>query len=101
MDGMVLGWFAAFVIALAVVLMIVIAAVLLPRAFRAGTAHYHCPWKGRDVVVRYVTADGERASAVISCTAFADPMVITCGAPCLPTLRPTGQAAERQAAPAD
>jgi hypothetical protein len=33
--------------------------------------------------VRYITADGEHPLAVMSCTALADPMIVTCGAHCI------------------
>jgi hypothetical protein len=89
MNGPWLGWFTAFLIGLSVVLMLVIAVVLLPRTLRIRIARFRCPWKGRDVTVRYVTYDGEHPVAVASCTAFADPGVVTCGAPCI---RPAGQA---------
>jgi hypothetical protein len=83
MNGPLLGWFTAFLIALSVVLMLIIATVLLPRALRIRVARFHCPWKRRDVTVRYVTCDGETPVAVASCTAFADPGVVTCGTPCI------------------
>jgi hypothetical protein len=83
MNGPLLGWFTAFLIGLSVVLMLIIAVVLLPRALRIRLARFHCPWKRRDVTVRYVTYDGEHSVAVVSCTAFADPSIVTCGAPCI------------------
>lgn len=82
MNGMLLGWFTTFLVGLAVVLMLVIAVVLLPRAMRIRTERFYCPWRSRNVTVRYVTQDGDPV-AVVSCTAFADPMIVVCGAPCV------------------
>ncbi len=99
MDGLLLGWFTAFLIALGVVLMLVIAVVLLPRAVRMRTASFFCPWRHRTVTVRYVTCDGSHPVTVVSCTAFADPTIVTCGAPCIcDDGRHTGLPAERPAA---
>jgi len=99
MDGLLLGWFTAFLIALGVVLMLVIAVVLLPRAVRMRTASFVCPWRRRTVTVRYVTCDGSHPVTVVSCTAFADPTIVTCGAPCIcDDGRHTGLPAERPAA---
>ncbi len=75
--------FTTFLIVLAAVLMVVIAAVLLPRAMRTLKATFYCPWKRRRVTVRFVSYDGRRPVGVVSCTAFADPTIITCGAPCV------------------
>jgi hypothetical protein len=83
MNGLLLGWFTAFLIGLSVVLMLIIAVVLLPRAMGIRMARFYCPWKRRDVTMRYVTHDGEHPVSVVSCTAFADPSVVTCGAPCI------------------
>ena len=83
MNGPWLGWFMAFLIALGVVLVLVAATVLLPRMLRMRTVRFHCPWKHRYVTVRYVTCDGRTPVAVASCTAFADPDVVTCEAPCV------------------
>ncbi len=83
MNGILLGWFTTLAVGLVVVLMLVIAVVLIPRAMRTRTARFYCPWQRRDVTVRFVTYDGERPAGVISCTAFADPMIVTCGAPCV------------------
>lgn len=75
--------FTSFLIVLAVLLMVIIAAVLLPRTMRTLKATFYCPWTRRNVTVRYVTYDGRHAVGVVSCTAFADPTIITCGAPCV------------------
>lgn len=83
MDGLLLGWFTTFLVALSVVLMLVIAVVLLPRAVRMRTASFFCPWRRRVVTLRYATCDGSHPVTVVSCTAFADPTIVTCGAPCI------------------
>lgn len=83
MNGVALAWFTTFVVALAVVLILLIAAVLLPRVGGLRTTSFYCPWAHRKVVVRYLTYDGRRPVGVVSCTAFADPRIVTCGMPCL------------------
>lgn len=83
MSGVALAWFTAFLVALVVVLILVIAAVLLPRLGRIVTASFYCPRTRRNVVVRFVTYDGRQPVWVASCTAFADPRIVTCGMPCL------------------
>jgi hypothetical protein len=83
MSDLLFGWFATFLVGLGVVLMLIIAAVLLPRTMRIRVERFHCPWRHRDVTVRYITADGEHPLAVMSCTALADPMIVTCGAHCI------------------
>lgn len=83
MSDLLLGWFMAFLIGLGVVLMLIIAAVLLPRTMGIRVVRFHCPWRQRDVTVRYITSDGEHPLAVVSCTALADPMIVTCGAHCI------------------
>ncbi len=81
MDG--LAWFAAFLIAITAGLVLVVAAVLLPRAGRLRTSRFYCPWMRREVVARFLTYDGTHPASVVSCTAFADPRIVTCGMPCL------------------
>ena len=99
MDGLLLGWFTTFLVALGVVLMLVIAVVLLPRAVRMRTASFVCPWRRRTVTVRYVTCDGTHPVTMVSCTAFADPTIVTCGAPCIcGEGRPTEAGAGREVA---
>jgi hypothetical protein len=83
MNGMLFAWFTTFLIGLGVVLMLVVVAVLLPRTVRMLSARFYCPWRSRNVTVRYLTCDGKNPSHIVSCTAFADPMVIACGAPCV------------------
>ncbi|HEV8310286.1 MAG TPA: hypothetical protein VGW35_21690 [Methylomirabilota bacterium] len=85
MADEILPWFTALLLALAVGLILVIATVFLPRTMRVWTTtrRFYCPWRGRNVVVRYLTVDGREAMCVMSCTAFADPSVPTCGMPCL------------------
>ena len=83
MSGMQLAWFTTFLIGLGVVLMLVIVVALVPRTVRMLTARFHCPWRERNVTVRCLSLDGETPSQVISCTAFADPTTVACGAPCV------------------
>jgi hypothetical protein len=83
MSDVPLGWFTTFLVGFGLVLMVIIVAVLLPRTMRIRVERFYCPWRHRDVTVRYITADGEHPLAVVSCTALADPMIITCGAHCI------------------
>lgn len=83
MNGLLLGWFTTLVVGLAVVLMLVLAVVLLPRTVRLRTVSFVCPWRRRQATVRYVTYDGIHPVGVVSCTVFADPTVVTCGTPCV------------------
>jgi hypothetical protein len=82
MNGYLLSWLATFAVLVALVLVFVIAAWLMPRAMGSRTVEMVCPWRRRRVTVRFVT-DGEHPIGVISCTAFADPLTVTCGAPCV------------------
>jgi hypothetical protein len=83
MNGVLIGWLTTLGIGLGVILIVVIATVLLPRTMRTRTASFFCPWRRREVTVRYLTCDGEHPHAVMTCTAFADPTIVTCGAPCV------------------
>ena len=82
MNGYLLGWLATFAVLVALVLMFVIAAWLMPRTMESRTVEMFCAWRRRRVTVRFVT-DGEHPIGVISCTAFADPLTVTCGTPCV------------------
>src|SRR5262245_35853451 len=81
MNGYLLGWVATFAVLVALALTFVIAAWLMPRGMGSRTAEIVCPWHRRRVMVRFVS-DGEHPIGVMSCTAFADPQAVTCGAPC-------------------
>jgi len=83
--------FATFLIALVVVLLLLIAVVLLPRVVRtrALTAGFNCPWAHRPVVLRYLVDEAQRPISVLSCTAFADPVIVTCAKLCLAGEGPT------------
>lgn len=94
-------WLVAFLVGVVVALVVVIAVVLLPRAVhtRAVTARFHCPWRERNVVLRYLTDRARRPLSVVSCTAFADPTIVVCERRCLEGEGPPGLAA-RDAEPA-
>lgn len=91
MDTLV--WFTVFLIGVAVILMLVVAG-LLPTGAYVVRRRFFCPWKDREVVVRYLSPDGRHPASVLSCTAFADPTAVACGAPCLDHGRPVEQAPE-------
>jgi len=98
MDGVMVSWFVAFLIGVVVTLLMVIAVVLLPRAIRtrAMRASFHCPWKRRNVVLRYLVDPTQHPVGVISCTAFADPSTVTCARQCLAGDGPAGLSAEER-----
>ena len=101
MDGSWLPVFTTFLIALVVALLLVIAVVFLPRLVRtrALTAQFHCPWVGLRVMLRYLADEGRHPIGVISCTAFADPTIVTCAKLCLAEDGPAHlEAADRSAA---
>ncbi len=83
MSGIVPGWLATALAGLAVGVVLVVAALLLPRAVRILTTRVYCPWAGRTVQVRTLALDGQDPICVVSCTAFADPRAVTCGMPCI------------------
>lgn len=94
-----LAWFTTFLVVVAAALILIVAAVLLPRTMRTLKASFYCPWRQRRVTVRFLTYDGRHRVGVVSCTAFADPIVITCGAPCVAAEgRPEVAAGEPEAA---
>ncbi len=74
--------FAAGLVVLLAGLMLGVARAVLPRVARVRTARVACPRAGGDAAVRYLARDGEEPLVVISCTAFANPLVTTCGTPC-------------------
>ena len=98
MNGVLVGWLTTLVVGLGVVLMLALAAALVPRAVRMRTASFVCPWWRCPVTVRYLTCDGTHPVGVVSCSAFADPTVVTCGTPCVSGgLQPGGLAPVRPA----
>jgi hypothetical protein len=95
MEVPLLPIFTTFLIAVVVSLLLVVAVVLLPRVIRtrAATAHFHCPWAQRAVMLRYLVDERQHPVGVISCTAFADPTIVTCAKLCLAGAGPAGLAA--------
>jgi len=83
MSGLMVGWAATALVGLALLLLLAIAAVLLPRAVRAVTTRTDCPLTGRMVEVRMLELDGRDPVCVVSCTGFAEPRAVTCGMPCI------------------
>ena len=83
MSGGMLTWFTSALVVLAVVLMLAIAVVLLPRMVRTLTTSFFCLWVRRRVTVQFLTCDGRHPVGVLSCTAFADPRVVGCGRLCV------------------
>lgn len=102
MSPVGLTWFTTALLAAVVLLLLVIAAALLPRLAGLKTASFYCPWTRRNVVVRFLTREGGNPVSVVSCTAFADPRIVTCGMPCVTEaaaleLASAGTAAGREA----
>ena len=91
MSEDMLTWIMMFLIASAVVSLVVISTVLLPRVVRTMKAEFYCPWVHQSVVVRYVTRGGRQPIGVLSCTAFADRTRVACGLPCLAWNGPAGR----------
>ena len=85
MTTELLPWFTAFLVGVVVALLMVIAVVLLPRVglARALTRRFLCPWAGREVQVRFLAESGRQPDRVISCSAFADPLIVVCERRCL------------------
>jgi hypothetical protein len=96
MTGNALLWFVTALVVLNVVLILVMMVGLLPRAFRTSVLKktFSCPRTGRPVITRFLADERERPLAVMACTAFADPMIVTCDQACLPlageAVRPAG-----------
>ena len=90
-----LPWFTALLVGLVVALLVFGAINLLPRVIRTRTmtARFDCPWLRRRVLLRYIADEEHRPVAVISCTAFADPTIVTCARECLGGDGPAGLAA--------
>lgn len=102
MESNLLPIFTTFLIALVVALLLLIAVVLLPRLVRtrAQTAQFYCPWVRRPVTLRYLMGEDQHPIGVMSCTAFADPTIVTCAKLCLAGDGPARFEAERRAATA-
>jgi hypothetical protein len=81
MNEMPPSWLAMVAVGLTIALFLSAAVAMLCRSVRVRTASSYCPWRARHVTVRYLTADGENPTHVVSCSAFPDPGV--CGAPCV------------------
>lgn len=52
-------------------------------ALAFATVDVRCRFEDRDVTVRFLTDDGWHPVRILSCSAFEDPTVLACGAPCL------------------
>jgi hypothetical protein len=81
MTEMLPAWLPMALVGLGVVLTLIAAVALLPRAIHTRTAAFYCPWRARHVMVRYLTCDGKDPSHIVSCTAFDHPE--SCSAPCV------------------
>jgi hypothetical protein len=82
MSGDLLVWFTTCLIVLVIALIMIITTVMLHRTVRSETATFYCPWMRRSVMARFLSHDGIPVG-VASCTAFADPRVVTCGGRCI------------------
>ncbi len=83
MSEDMLTWVMMFLIASALVSLMVVSIVLLPRGVRTMKAEFYCPSVHQSVMVRYLTRDGRQPIGVLSCTAFADRTRVTCEMLCL------------------
>jgi hypothetical protein len=83
MNEFVVSWLATALVGLGVLLLLILAGTLLARRVRMLATKMYCPWVGRAVEVRTLALDGQDPVCVVSCTAFANPRVVTCGMPCI------------------
>jgi hypothetical protein len=83
MTGDMLPWLTTFLIGVVVLLILLITTVMLHRMVRTETTGFYCPWSQRSVMVRFVSYDEGNPVGVASCTAFADPRVVTCAQHCV------------------
>jgi hypothetical protein len=95
-----LTWLLTLVIAVATLLILLVAAVIIPRTAHAVRQRFYCPGRRRAVMVRFLTGDRGERLRVLSCTAFADPFIVTCDQQCLSGATPAGTPAERHEAAA-
>lgn len=90
MTGAMSAWVATFFIALGIVLLLAIAAAWLARTGRTATMSFYCPWARRSVTAQFLTCEEGQRIAVLSCTALADPRVVSCGRLCVGGERQVG-----------
>jgi hypothetical protein len=83
MYGLIDGWLVTILVSLGAVFMLVVAARLLAQPLRLGTTQFRCPWIGRMVTVRHLIGDDEEPTSVVSCSAFPDPLAVSCQTPCI------------------
>jgi hypothetical protein len=83
MSGTVFAWVVAGLVGVSMLALLAIATLLLPRSVRLLRSRTYCPWAARSVEVRTLALDGIEPVSVTSCTAFADPAMVTCGMPCI------------------
>ena len=83
MTGDLLPWFTTFLIGLVVLPILVITTVMLHRMVRSETTSFYCPWLRRPVTVRFLASESGEPIGVASCTAFADPRVVSCAKHCV------------------
>ena len=83
MTGDLLPWFTTFLIGLVVLLIMLITTVMLHRMVRSETTSFYCPWSRRQVTVRFLAVEQGSPIGVASCTAFADPRVVSCAKHCV------------------
>ena len=95
MDGSGLAWLGALVTVVVAILILLVAAVLIPRTAHAVRRRFYCPWRDRNVMARFLTGKRGEPLRVLSCTAFADPLIVTCEQRCVDGSTPPGPPTER------
>jgi hypothetical protein len=78
-----LAWLITFGIVVVTLLILLVAAVIIPRTAHVVRQQFYCPGRARSVMVRFLTGDRGERIHVLSCTAFADPYLVTCDRQCL------------------
>jgi hypothetical protein len=90
-----LAWLLTLVIVVVTLLILLVAAVIIPRTAHVVRQRFYCPGRARSVMVRFLTGDRGDRIHVLSCTALADPFIVTCDQECLRGTAPTGAPAEQ------
>jgi hypothetical protein len=76
-------WFVPALVGVGILLIMGVTVVVLHRLVRSETTSFRCPWAGRQVTVTFLAYGQDGPAGVASCSAFADPRVMTCGKQCV------------------
>jgi hypothetical protein len=90
-----LAWLLTLTIAVVTLTILLVAAVIIPRTAHAMRQRFYCPGRQRNVMVRFLVGEGGERLRVLSCTAFADPFIVTCDQACVGRVAAAAAPAER------